>query len=336
MARETGRELHLTFRGFDRPMPPGRSTSMHSPKVRTRERERSPTLRRPIRWAHAVVAPLLLVGLPGSARAASTSWVGDRHASARLVTGVQATGSAPTIEAGFEIRMEPGWHTYWRTPGDAGIAPVFDWKGSTNLAQAEITWPAPTRLSLEGLETYGYPDHVLLPIIITLSEPGQPAVLRAAVDYAACAKICVPYHASLSLSLPAGPAAPADEAKLIAAARADVPTSLDNSRVTLLAALAAPLGDKDALIVLRLRSTGGPFRQPDLFLEGLPRGHADRPKAMLTDGCQTAVLSTRVWGVAASALAATPLTFTLTDRVERAVEFKPVLSLGTAGEAESR
>src|SRR6266851_3973136 len=102
--------------------------------------------------------------------AAATAWDGNEHARARLVTGVQATGSESRIDIGLEIQMAFGWHTYWRTPGDAGFAPMIDWKHSLNFAHATIAWPAPTRLSIEGLETYVYPDHVLLPIAVTLSD----------------------------------------------------------------------------------------------------------------------------------------------------------------------
>ena len=148
------------------------------------------------------------------------------HAAARLITATEATGSASAIEAGLEIRLAPGWHTYWRSPGDAGIPPSIDWAGSDNLAHAEIAWPAPQRWSLQGFETAGYENHVVLPIALTLAQPGRPVVLHAAVDYAACANICVPYSAKLELSLPAGAATPAPQAALIAAASARVPQSL--------------------------------------------------------------------------------------------------------------
>ena len=88
-----------------------------------------------IRWTLGLAAALPLVGVPAQGLAAATGWVGDAHAASRLVTSVQATGSASVVDAGLEIRMAPGWHTYWRDPGDAGLSPTVDWKGSTNLAR---------------------------------------------------------------------------------------------------------------------------------------------------------------------------------------------------------
>ena len=122
------------------------------------------------------LAAALAVGSGQSALAAATAWVGDDHASARLITAVEAVGSGSTVDAGLEIRLAPGWHAYWRSPGDAGIAPSIDWAGSSNLAHAEIAWPAPTRLSQQGFETAVYDDRVVLPI--TLPRRGRDSRWR--------------------------------------------------------------------------------------------------------------------------------------------------------------
>jgi suppressor for copper-sensitivity B len=269
-----------------------------------------------------IFSGMALVAAPlGAARAAATEWVGDEHAAARLVTAVEATGSGRRVDAGLEIRMAPGWHTYWRTPGDAGLPPSIDWSGSINLARAEIAWPAPTRLSAHGLESYVYPDHALLPIAIELARPGESLSLRASVDYAACAEICIPYHADLSLALPAGLATPGAEAPLIAAARARVPGGSDQAGLALVAATVAPAREGDAVVDVRLHSTDAPFRHPDLFIEGLDHGTIAPPETTLGETGHTAELRLQVTGVSATALAAVPLKFTLTDGVERAAEF---------------
>src|SRR6516162_694801 len=259
-----------------------------------------------------IFGSMALVAAPlGAARAAATAWVGDEHAAARLVTAVEATGSGRRIDAGLEIRMAPGWHTYWRTPGDAGIPPEIDWTGSTNLARAEIAWPAPTRLSEHGLESYVYPDHALAPITIELARPGESLSLRASVDYAACAEVCIPYHADLSLALPAGLASPSAEAPLIAATRARVPAGLEQARMALVSATVTPAGERDAIVKVRLHSTGAPFRQPDLFIEGPDHGTIDRPEVTLGETGHAAELHVRVTGISAAALAGASLTFTL-------------------------
>ncbi len=279
-------------------------------------------------WAQLLAAVTLLVGLPNSVQAAATAWDGNEHARARLVTGVQATGSESRIDIGLEIQMASGWHTYWRTPGDAGFAPMIDWKHSLNFAHATIAWPAPTRLSIEGLETYVYPDHVLLPIAVTLSDPSHPLELRASVDYAACKEICVPFHADLYLELPSGFATPSDEASLIAAARAKVPGSLEAASIKLLELSAAPVGEQDALVTVRLGSAGALFRQPDLFVEGLQHGRAGPPETKISDNGRMVELVVQISENTTSALTATPLSFTVTNGTDHAAAFvaTPVLA----------
>jgi suppressor for copper-sensitivity B len=272
----------------------------------------------------------LLVGLAasaGTARAAALGWVGDAHAAARLITAVDATGSSGQLDAGLQIRLAPGWHTYWRTPGDAGVPPAIDWQGSENIASAAIAWPAPTRLVVSGLQNAVYYDQVVLPIALTLAHPGAPARLHAEVDYAACAEVCVPYHANLDLTLPAGLAVPGPEAKLIADARAKVPGDFTAGQLRLAGAVAAE--DKGgATLTVRLASFGAPLRAPDLFVEGVANAFPAHPDVTLADGGRTATLRVPILGMTAAKLAGTTLHVTVVDGA-RSAESDVTPLLGT-------
>src|SRR4051812_2876558 len=79
--------------------------------------------------------------VPLSAHGAASPWVGDEHAAARLISATDRTGSAARLDLGIEFRLAPGWHIYWRSPGDAGYPPTIAWDGSTNLAEAVLAWP---------------------------------------------------------------------------------------------------------------------------------------------------------------------------------------------------
>ena len=59
--------------------------------------------------------------------------------------------------AAVEIRLAPGWHTYWRVPGEAGIPPRFDWSGSQNLAAVAYEWPRPEIIVSYGIEPSATP-----------------------------------------------------------------------------------------------------------------------------------------------------------------------------------
>ena len=262
-------------------------------------------------WIGLELTAALMFGSPHGAVAAATGWVGDDHAAARLITAVEATGSGPTVDAGLEIRLAPGWHAYWRSPGDAGIPPSIDWAGSGNLARTEIAWPAPARLSLQGFETAVYEHHVVLPITLTLARPGAPLKLHAAVSYAACAEVCVPYSATFDLALPAGMALPGPEAPLIADARAHVPDGLAAARLELLSATVTSTGPDTALII-RLRAADASFYAPDLFVgtrQGIAWPSGGEPHRM----GRVARLTIPLREVEAASVVGKSLTLTLVD-----------------------
>jgi len=270
-------------------------------------------------FASGWVAAALLLWMPRAADAAATAWVGDDHAAARLITATDAVGSARAVEAGLEIRLAPGWHAYWRTPGDAGVPPAIDWTGSTNLKQATMAWPAPARYSLQGFETAGYRDHVVLPIALTPAQPGQPLDLHAQIGWAACANICVPYSARLDLTLPSGPAVPSAQAPLIVAARGRVPRSPAMAGISLVSANAAADGRQTELII-GLHSAGVPFAAPDLFVEGLAEGSPGRPEVALSQSGHMAVLRVPIRDAATTQVVGKPLTLTMVDGA-RAAQF---------------
>ncbi|HUC09149.1 MAG TPA: protein-disulfide reductase DsbD domain-containing protein [Stellaceae bacterium] len=270
-------------------------------------------------FASGWVAAALLLWMPRAADAAATAWVGDDHAAARLITATDAVGSARAVEAGLEIRLAPGWHAYWRTPGDAGVPPAIDWTGSTNLKQATMAWPAPARYSLQGFETAGYRNHVVLPIALTPAQPGQPLDLHAQIGWAACANICVPYSARLDLTLPSGPAVPSAQAPLIVAARGRVPRSPAMAGISLVSANAAADGRQTELII-GLHSAGVPFAAPDLFVEGLAEGSPGRPEVALSQSGHMAVLRVPIRDAATTQVVGKPLTLTMVDGA-RAAQF---------------
>lgn len=274
-----------------------------------------------------VMALLLGVTLQTtSAIAAASGWIGDTHAAARLITAVEATGSGSRLDGALQIRLAPGWHVYWRTPGEAGFAPSIGWNGSKNLAAAEVVWPAPKRLVISGLQNAVYVGQVVLPITLTLEHPGAPARLHAVVDYAACAEVCVPYHAEIGLTLPAGLAVPGAEAPLIAAARARVPAGLAESDLRLVGAVVRDARRGGVELSVRLASLGAPLRAPDLFVEGLPSVFPAHPDVILTDAGDEATLRSFIPGTSAAKLAGTRLHLTVVDGARAAeAEVTPIL-----------
>lgn len=116
----------------------------------------------------------------------------------------------------LRLMLEPGWKTYWRSPGDAGVPPLFDWTGSQNLGTVTPHWPRPEAIESGGERSLGYHDALFLPIEIAPADPGQPLDLRVQVDFGLCDTICVP--ARVTLEAPPPETAP-DPAILAALAR---------------------------------------------------------------------------------------------------------------------
>jgi suppressor for copper-sensitivity B len=240
----------------------------------------------------AVLLSVALFGVTAtSTKAAVSDWTGDQHSSVRLVTASDSI-SGDTIEAGLEFKYSPGWHGYWRTPGDAGIAPVFNWSKSSNFRSASPSWPAPSRLVIQGLQNSVYQGQFVIPVDVTVLKKHVDSRLTLALDYAACTvDVCVPRHADLSLNLPAGSGSPSAEAASIAIAKATVPKPLDRSDIKLEKSVLEGTGKRRHLIVT-LQSTAEPFRSPDLFVEGSGSGIPPAPAVKLFDGGHRTVLDT--------------------------------------------
>ena len=154
----------------------------------------------------ALPAPMLLAGRAALARGAS-EWSRDLRSSLRLIgAGSQGEGAWLSHRAGLQITLAPGTKTYWRTPGDSGVPPVFDWSASDNLADISLGWPAPIRFSDGGGHSIGYKSDVVFPVVARPKDPARPVLLVAKVDYAVCEAICIPAKGETQLTLTAGPA----------------------------------------------------------------------------------------------------------------------------------
>jgi len=154
----------------------------------------------------ALLAQFLLTALfalpAATVLALESPWAKADKSEVRLISA-GSSDADKSQRVGVDIRLARGWHTYWRYPGDAGIPPRLDWSGSTNLASAEIRWPAPRRILVEGgIESIGYTDGVLFPVIVRPVDTTKPIALRLKIDFGVCEKICIPASARLALDIP--------------------------------------------------------------------------------------------------------------------------------------
>ena len=130
--------------------------------------------------------------------------------------------------AALRLTLAPGWKTYWRAPGDAGIPPSFDWQGSENLVGVVPHWPVPEIFNQNGMRSVGYDEEVIIPLMITREDPSQPVHLRAEISLGVCEEICIPAFVSIDAALPSSGAADTE----ISAALADRPMTEAEARVS--------------------------------------------------------------------------------------------------------
>ena len=168
-----------------------------------------------------------LAALAEPAHAADASaWDGSQRAAVRLIAGAARTVGGTTVyRAGIEIKLAPGWKTYWRYPGDSGIPPRFDFSRSQNLKSVTVRYPAPQRLADESGTSIGYKHDVVFPLEVVAQDSAKPVTLSLNVDYAVCEKLCVPADGKAELAL-TGTAGPLEDKLAGSEARVPRPAAL--------------------------------------------------------------------------------------------------------------
>jgi DsbC/DsbD-like thiol-disulfide interchange protein len=128
----------------------------------------------------------------------ASPWQRDSHSAVRLLAGSR---SGAVLLGGIAFELQPGWKTYWRTPGDSGVPPRFDFSKSENVEAVTVLWPAPKKFDDgAGGISLGYKQQVVLPLRIVVKNADKPVRLRADINYAVCEKLCIPVEANAELA----------------------------------------------------------------------------------------------------------------------------------------
>ena len=213
-------------------------------------------------------AAACLLGAAGAPTFAADAspWEGDNHASVRLVAGrAQLLTGSRLLRAGVEFKLQSGWKTYWRYPGDSGVPPIFDFGDSENIKSVTVLWPAPERFTDGSGYSIGYRDSVILPLHVLPRDDNKPVVLRVKLDYAACEQVCVPAKAALELQLTRVEGV-FDPAMLAAEARVPKQTSIGSGQSLVIRAVHRVLGALRGRVLVDV-ATPAPT-MVDLFAEG--------------------------------------------------------------------
>jgi DsbC/DsbD-like thiol-disulfide interchange protein len=259
-----------------------------------------------------VAAFLLGAALTMAAAAAESPWIKATDSKVRLISAALAVDGQERTVAGVQIRMEAGWKTYWRSPGDSGVPPSFDWSGSINLKRAEVLYPAPRRFADANGAAIGYEDEVVLPVLITPDRPGEPVALKLNLSYGLCKDLCIPNEVSLSLELAAKEAADPGYALLLTRFLDLVPKPAQAGQLPAVSAVEATLDGSTPKLVIETQfpadATGS-----DLFIDA-PDAYVPVPKADgPPDGGKQRFIVTFGNAAEAAEIKGKPLTLTLVD-----------------------
>jgi DsbC/DsbD-like thiol-disulfide interchange protein len=221
------------------------------------------------RFLRAYAAAVLLgttVAAPAHAADASP-WDRGMRSAVRLIAAAPTTESGKKIlRAGIEIRVDAGWKTYWRYPGDSGVPPRFSFARSENLESVRVLWPAPQAFGDgAGGTSIGYTGDVILPLRVLARDPARPVLLRLDADYAICDKLCIPADGRAELLLE--DTASAQEAAL-RQSEERVPrlTAIGEGETLVVEAVTREPGHRPPRVMVDVRAPGA--AQLRLFAEG--------------------------------------------------------------------
>jgi DsbC/DsbD-like thiol-disulfide interchange protein len=258
--------------------------------------------------------------------------------SVRLVSAWTTAPAGGDPRLGVAFDLAPGWHVYWKNPGDAGYPPGLRWAEGAPIEGGELLYPAPARYELPGgLVAFGYEGRMIYPVDATHRAAAPPsatgsAELRATLDYLVCADACVPYSVDLALELPLGtPAEDPAVAAELAAWRERLPAPASE-----LGAVEARLSrGAEGALELRLTLPGDGLRAaaPELFLESHPRLEFERARFVATGAGPGFVVPARALDATRPLPDPVEVAWTATgfERAGRPVAWEGVASLAPPG-----
>ena len=244
-------------------------------------------------------------------------------ASSAVSLQMQLTGEQDpqlkTVNALLQLVLEDGWKTYWRSPGDGGAAPVFDFSQSTNIDDVVWSWPAPTRYNVLGVDTLGYKGEVDFPITIHVKDASKPSILKGILTVSSCTTICVQHDYPIDISF-AGEQLVIDEAILFdyREAMAQVPIKLEPTAAEQqlpVTVLHSAWDNSAQTLSIEVNNNLG-WASPDIFVDS-PREDVhdvtfSKPEISINKNILTAKIKATRWGDELN-LDKYPVNLTVTD-----------------------
>ena len=264
-------------------------------------------------------------GAPAPAGAAESAWQTHDGVRTRLVSAYESLPAQAdaAVPLGWQVDLDDGWKTYWRSPGEAGRPPVLTIEASDNVADLTVQFPLPERFTFYDIETLGYGGTVTLPVLVRAEDPARPLSLTLRADFMICKDVCLLHEGRYALSLPPMGSVYAKSLHVDAVRRSldAVPdaTGDDGAGLSIGAvSLRGPAGNQRLTVPV---AASAPLSAADLFVEAAPDFGLDRPRLALDgDGTAGRFVIAVDGGPDKADLAGERITLTLSDGRGRAIE----------------
>ncbi|MGM0481337.1 MAG: protein-disulfide reductase DsbD family protein [Pseudomonadota bacterium] len=280
-------------------------------------------------WLISLVAALLLYSVPTLAETPSTGWLShDDHppVSVKLALTGHYEAERNLLPALLHVELDKGWKTYWRSPGEGGIPPTFDWSSSAQIEDIEWNWPIPSRYSIQGINTVGYQGSLTFPLMIKLSPGSRQAQITGTLTMSSCTTVCVLTDYPIDLRVDLNTlTVDSDRAFAFNQAMGKVPRPLSDAQIK-----QALWSDEQQRIQLTLKRDSG-WHDPELFLHSNDKALADAsfssPQTQVDGDTLSARINVKHW-LELPDLTGSEVTLTISDK-NFAGEYQVQLSAGS-------
>ncbi|MGM0429641.1 MAG: protein-disulfide reductase DsbD family protein [Pseudomonadota bacterium] len=280
-------------------------------------------------WLLSLIAALLLYSAQSLAETPSTGWLSHEDhppVSVKLELTGHYEAERNLLPALLHVELDEGWKTYWRSPGEGGIPPTFDWSESDNIDDIEWHWPVPSRYSIQGIDTVGYQGSLTFPLMIQLSPDARQAHISGTLTMSSCTTVCVltDYPIDLQVDLDTL-TVDSDRAFAFNQAMGKVPREYDSNNVK-----QAIWSDANQRVQLTIERDNG-WQDPQLFIHSNDDALADAefssPDIQVEGNTLTANIDVSHW-LELPDLSGAELITTVSDE-KFAAEYKTELTAGT-------
>jgi suppressor for copper-sensitivity B len=280
-------------------------------------------------WLLSLIAALLLYSAQSLAETPSTGWLSHEDhppVSVKLELTGHYEAERNLLPALLHVELDEGWKTYWRSPGEGGIPPTFDWSESSNINDIEWRWPVPSRYSIQGIDTVGYQGSLTFPLMIQLSPDARQAQISGTLTMSSCTTVCVltDYPIDLHVDLDTL-TVDSDRAFAFNPAMGKVPREYDSNNVK-----QAIWSDANQRVQLTIERDSG-WQEPQLFIhsnnEALADAEFSSPNIQVEGNTLTANIEVSHW-LELPDLSGAELIATVSDE-KFAAEYNVQLTAGT-------